>query len=106
MAAVTLGGAIKISLARFRISRNHVLNLISEPGGCLLRLVMKKCGDICNLRLVHGEFRHAFLRAALQNHWTDLVAFFVMQYQHRANQIRSTLSAGPAAAVTEGAVGN
>ncbi len=112
MATSAAASPFEIFLSGFRVSGLQVLRVHSftsafSPAAVLSHGVLLRVdeGDQAGDLLVGAiERRHAFLRAAVANHRTDLVAIDVGGHQLGSRQVGPALSSGCVAAVAEGAV--
>jgi hypothetical protein len=94
----------EVGFARPRVSGHDVQDFVFHPIGSCLASRKKKGGEILYLRFRQGEFRHPFVRTAVQNHRTDLgAASLVVQHQHGAHQVRTGIATRSIGAMAESA---
>jgi hypothetical protein len=103
MTCIAFAGAVEIFLACFGITYYDIQDLITPAMCGRFNALMEKCGNIGNLLRAQSEFRHAFVRPAVQNDGADLIAALIIEHQDRAKQVRTSFSPFGIGAVAEAA---
>src|SRR5581483_904806 len=103
VARVAFPRPIEIRLARLRIPGHDVENPVRAAQSGVLDPLVQESRYIRNLLLRHGEFRHALVEAAIENHGPNLLAFIVIEHDYGAQQIRAAFTPFGVGAVAEAA---
>src|SRR2546429_287328 len=106
MASVAVAGSEEVRFARGRIASQQLFKwIIAWNAGAVQRhlcLIVQKCREVRNLRVVISERRHVFVDAAVLDNWSNQIPALVMIHQRRSDEI-GPARAGGIVAVTKSA---